>query len=263
MLGALGSRWRYGGRVDSKAVRTRQRRGIVAAAGLLLALAGVALAFQGQPAFTGLRFTPPAADLRPERQEPPVSGTPAPRDIVRETRIDLTWVTYALVILAVIVVLALLWRYLRRRLTPAPAGLEPDLAESVEGAKAPDPTEQPRPDRVRRGLDRALDLLGDAREPRDAIERAWLGLEEGASDSGVHRLPAETPGEFVGRVVARVRSDRHAARDLLDLYVRARFSDAPVTAADLDSARAAIEKLRASWGEETVPRAGATGGTVG
>lgn len=247
--------------MDSKAARTRQRRGSVVAAGLLLALAGVALAFQGQPAFTGLRFDPPAVDLRPQREQPPVTGTPAPRDVVHETRVDLTWVTYAVVILAVIVVLALLWRYLRRRLTPVFAGPEADVAGSVEGAIAPDPPEQPRPDRVRRGLDRALDLLGDGREPRDAIERAWIGLEEGASDSGVHRLPAETPGEFVGRVVARVRSDRAAAHELLDLYLRARFSDAPVTAADVDTARAAIEKLRDSWGTEAV--SGATGGALG
>ncbi|WP_426624182.1 DUF4129 domain-containing protein [Leifsonia sp. McL0607] len=242
--------------MGSKATRTRQRWGIVVAAGALLALSGVALAFQGAPAFTGLRFTPPAADLQPHPGEQQGSGTPAPQDNPHETRIDLTWVTYALVILALVAILALLWRSLRRRLRPEFPGRQGEVAGSTEGDIAPDPPEQPRPERIRRGLDRALDLLGEGREPRDAIERAWLGLEEGAADSGVHRLPAETPGEFVGRVVARVASDRDAAGDLLDLYLRARFSDAPVTTADVVKARSAIEALRASWG------AGATGGAV-
>lgn len=221
---------------------------MVTAAGVLLALSGVALAFQGAPVFTGLRFTPPAADLQPHPGEQPITGTPAPQDVPHETRIDLTWVTYAVIALIVVVLLALLWRYLRRRLRPEFPGLDRDVDGSTEGTVAPEPPAQPRPERVRRGLDRALDLLGEGREPRDAIERAWLGLEEGAADSGVHRLPAETPGEFVRRVLARVASDRDAAGDLLDLYLRARFSDAPVTATDVDAARGAIEALRASWG---------------
>lgn len=222
---------------------------MVTAAGILLALSGLALAFQGAPVFTGLRFTPPAADLQPHPgEQQKATGTPAPQDVPHETRIDLTWVTYAVIALIVVVLLALLYRHLRRRLRPEYPGLDRDVDGSTEGSVAPEPPAQPRPERVRRGLDRALDLLGEGREPRDAIERAWLGLEEGAADSGVHRLPAETPGEFVRRVLARVASDRDAAGDLLDLYLRARFSDAPVTAADVEAARAAIEALRASWG---------------
>ncbi|MFE4952000.1 DUF4129 domain-containing protein [Leifsonia sp. NPDC056665] len=235
--------------MNSKATRTRQRWGLVTAAGILLALSGLALAFQGAPVFTGLRFTPPAADLQPHPgEQQKATGTPAPQDVPHETRIDLTWVTYAVIALIVVVLLALLYRYLRRRLRSEYPGLDRDVDGSTEGSVAPEPPAQPRPERVRRGLDRALDLLGEGREPRDAIERAWLGLEEGAADSGVHRLPAETPGEFVRRVLARVASDRDAAGDLLDLYLRARFSDAPVTATDVEAARAAIEALRASWG---------------
>ena len=222
---------------------------MVTAAGILLALSGLALAFQGAPVFTGLRFSPPAADLQPHPgEQPQVTGTPGPHDVPHETRIDLTWVTYAVIALVVVVLLALLYRYLRRRLHPEYPGLDGDVDGSTEGSVAPEPPAQPQPERVRRGLDRALDLLGEGREPRDAIERAWLGLEEGAADSGVHRLPSETPGEFVRRVLARVASDRAAAGDLLDLYLRARFSDAPVTATDIDAARTAIEALRASWG---------------
>ena len=93
-----------------------------------------------------------------------------------------------------------------------------------------------------------LEAAGDeAREPRDAIERAWVGLEEGAADSGVRRLPAETPAEFTARVLARVAADRDAAQRFLALYQRARFSSAPVTADDVAAARSAVEALRVSW----------------
>lgn len=226
-------------------------------------LSGVALAFQGAPTFTGLRFAPPAADLQPRPGQQQASGTPAVRNIAHPTRIDLSWMTYAFVTLVVVIVLALLWRYLRRRVRAELPGGRAELAGSSDGDVAPDPPAQPQPEPVRRGLDRALDLLGENRAPRDAIERAWLGLEEGAADSGVHRSAAETPGEFVGRVVSRVASDRAAADDLLELYLRARFSAAPVTTDDVARARTAIESLRASWGAVAVMHTPRTGGAVG
>ena len=220
---------------------------MIAAGGILLVAAALALAFQGVPAFTGMRFTVPTADLGPRTGADEATGTPAPREVVEETRIDLRWVVFALTVLVTVIVLALVWRYVRRRIhRPVPDALGV-LAGSTEGLVAAEPRPQPRPERVRRGLDHALDLLGGGREPRDAIERAWLGLEEGAADSGVQRLPAETPGEFVSRVLTRVAADRDAAQRLLDLYLRARFGDGPVTAADVEAARGAIEALRASW----------------
>lgn len=220
---------------------------MIAAAAVLLAAAAVALAFQGPPAFTGMRIAVPNADLGPRSGADEVTGTPAPREQFHETRIDLTWLVFALTVIAAIVVAALIWRSLRRRLhRPEPAA-PVALAGTTDGLVPPEPGELPRPERVRRGLERALDLLGDGREPRDAIERAWLGLEEGAADSGVRRMLAETPGEFVARAVTRVSADRGAADRLLDLYLRARFSDAPVTGADVVAAREAIEVLRASW----------------
>lgn len=237
--------------MSAKAVQRRRRWGLLSAAAVLLALAAVGLAFQGAPVFTALRFTPPQADLRPPAGTDQPTGSPAPRDVAKEPHIDLSWVTFALVVVALVIVIALLWRVLRRRLHPPVPGLPAEVDGSTEGAVPAEPRPQPRPERVRRGLDRALDLLGEPREPRDAIERAWLGLEEGAADSGVRRLPAETPGEFVARVVARVASDREAARALLDLYLRARFSEAPVTAVDVGAARSAIEALRDSWSAAT------------
>ena len=214
---------------------------------VLATVALVAVAFQGAPQFSGPRMLLPPGPVRTQAPAPQQSGSPAPRGTPHEVRIDLSWVLVALVVLAVVIGLALLWR-LRRR--PArPLDLPP--LETVGVAEASevhaDQGPEPEPEQVRRGLDRAAEVLAEPREPRDAIEAAWVGLEEGAADSGVRRLPAETPAEFAARVVARVAADRDAAARLLTLYLRARFSSAPVTAADVAAASLAVEALRASW----------------
>ncbi|MFF2051955.1 DUF4129 domain-containing protein [Leifsonia sp. NPDC058194] len=228
------------------------KRWIVPAAGaVLLVVAAVAVATQGAPTYSPPRITLPDADLRPSRVGTEVTtGTPEPQDAPRVVHLDLSWVAVALIVLALVVIAALVWRYLRRRLRRAPEPPTADLGPVALG-EAPPASEEPLPAPVRRGLDRALDALDAGREPRSAIERAWLGLEEGAADSGVRRLPAETPGEFVTRVVARVAPERAAARTLLEIYQRARFGDGPVTAADVQAARDALSALRASWSSPT------------
>ncbi|SEA78710.1 DUF4129 domain-containing protein [Leifsonia sp. 21MFCrub1.1] len=224
-----------------------RRRWTLAVGVVLAAVVLVAVAFQGAPRFSGPRMFLPPAPVRSQAPAPQQSGSPEPRGVPHEVRIDLSWLLVALVILAVVIGLALLWR-LRRRAAP-PLELPPletvGVAETSETHADQGP--EPEPEQVRRGLERAAEVLAEPREPRDAIEAAWVGLEEGAADSGVRRLPAETPAEFAARVVARVAADRDAASRFLALYLRARFSSAPVTAADVAAARAAVEALRASW----------------
>lgn len=214
---------------------------------MLVGIAVIAVAFQGAPQFSGPRIFLPPGPVRTDAPQEGATGTPGPQTAVHPVRIDLSWVLAALIVLAVIVALAILWR-LRRRPQPRPE--LPDLADlsGSELSDAPsEPEPEPEPEQVRRGLDRAAEELAHPREPRDAIERAWVGLEEGAADSGVRRLPAETPAEFATRVVARVDADRDAASRLLALYLRARFSAAPVTPDDVAAARVAVEALRGSW----------------
>lgn len=239
---------RYGGRVSSKTAW--QRWVVPSAAAVLLAAAAVAVAMQGPPTFSPPRFPLPDAELTaPTQGAPTASGTPEPDEAPHVVHLDLSWLAFALIAVGVVLVLALLWRHRRRRLrrqeTLSVAELGADIAGDV-----PPAAEEPRPETVRRGLDRALDALDDPREPRGAIERAWLGLEEGAADSGVRRLAAETPGEFVTRVIARVAPERAAARALLEVYQRVRFGDGPVTTADVEVARDALAALRASWNAE-------------
>ena len=225
-----------------------RRSATVVLCAVLALLAVLAIAGQGSPVFTGLRWTPPWAVTQPlpsERSHPPVTDTPAPRRTDRIVDIDVSWLVVAIAVIVLVVVAGLVWRAIRRRLDVPERDATVPLG-SLDGDDEPS-VEQPDPAPVRRGLDRALDALSEPREPRDAIERAWLGLEEGAADSGVRRMPAETPGEFVARVVARVSADRDAARTLLELYLAVRFGSAPVTGEHVASARAALRALQTSW----------------
>lgn len=226
----------------------KRHRKLLACSALALVVV-VALAVQGAPIFSGMRWVPPAVTqqpLPPSLTGQTNSATPAPRAPQRVVTFDISWIVLAAAAIVILVVAALIWRAVRRRLRVPEQDLTPVIADAL-GDQAPEPEPAPEPVQVRRGLDLAHDRLSEQREPRDAIERAWIGLEEAAADSGMRRLPAETPGEFTARVVVRVASDRAAASALLDLYLRARFSDAPVAAAEVDRAREAVDALRASW----------------
>ena len=100
---------------------------------------------------------------------------------------------------------------------------------------------------LRTGIELALQVLDEQREPADAIVRAWLGLQETAEESGIVRQPAETPTEFTSRILSRAFADDRAIRTLLRLYLRTRFGDHPVTAEDVAAVRAALQELVRTW----------------
>lgn len=236
----------------------RGRWAVPALGGALVIVAAVAVALQGVPTFSAPRIPLPAAVVRSTSgPQTPATGTPEPSAPEHAIQIDLSWLAVALAALAVVVALGLVWRFLRRRMRLRAEQPTPALDAVLQADPPAAPEDAPRPEPVRRGLDRALDELGSPGDPRDAIERAWLGLEEGAADSGVRRLPAETPGEFVARVLGRVPADAHAARQLLDVYLRVRFGDRAVRPEDVRAAQAALQTLRASW--SSAPTAGVAG----
>lgn len=80
-------------------------------------------------------------------------------------------------------------------------------------------------------------------EPGDTVVRAWLVLERATADAGLGRRPHQTPTEFTTEVLAGLRVDAAALDRLRVVYQRARFSSRPVTAADVDTARAALDRL--------------------
>jgi hypothetical protein len=159
----------------------------------------------------------------------------------------LFWVMIALAVVIVIVILGWVWRYPFRSLR------RPRNAEGLVTSAA-EPVTEPEPDApvLRRGIDQALALLQNERNPGNAVIRAWLGLEESAADAGIVRRSAETPTEFTSRVMSRVLSDDRAITTLLGLYLRARFGARPVTAADVAALQGALHELARTWEPTTV-----------
>lgn len=215
--------------------------GIMLVAGILV---------QGPATFTGIRWVP-------EFTQPSVSPPPAPAhsaDLGQHGAkpaapftIDGTPLLWLAIAALLVLAGLLLGRLLRRRQA---LGRPVDSARlfAAGPVSEPEPPSAPDAPALQRGFDRALATLSEDRTPRDAIERAWLGLEEAADESGVQRRAAETPAEFTQRVLARVHADDDAARTLLDLYLRVRFGDTPVTELDIAVARGSLERLAASWG---------------
>ena len=110
---------------------------------------------------------------------------------------------------------------------------------------------QRRSDRAQRG-DEALaeqlaeilnDTLDDLRaeaDPRRAVIAAYARLERVLAAHGTPRHAAETPEEYLARVLHDLETDAHAIRRLTDLFSRAKFSQHAV---DVGMKEEAIEAL--------------------
>lgn len=221
---------------------------------LLAALICVAVAIgaglQGQFFFGGPRWVPGLAKLPPVKITPQPQATVAPTALPHNPSVNpgivFSWLPILIVVsLIVIAILLLVLRYwLRhrrvtvRRLATVEAMIDELPIELQTDADLPV---------LHRGLLRAADVLEADREPRDAIVRAWLGLQEAAEDSGLTRRPSETPTEFTTRVFESVNADRTAAASLLTVYLRVRFRSSSATEADVAVARESIQRLRDTW----------------
>jgi hypothetical protein len=187
----------------------------------------------GTPAPHRLLTPPPAPRSRASAQH---AGGSFPVTI-------LLWIVVAIV---VVIVCALLWRWLAGRPSRAATSRDSIAVEATSEVPAePEPT--PDMPALRTGIELALQLLDEQRDPADAIVRAWLGLQETAEQSGIVRQPAETPTEFTSRILSRAFADDLAVRTLLRLYLRTRFGDHPATDDDVTAVRSALQELVRTW----------------
>ena len=234
---------------------------IVWIAALLCGVVAIGAALQGTFRFTGPRWiigfrqggVPAGISTQPP--VPRQSQHPGSIHASHELAVQEAALVTSLAIVAVCLAAFLIWRWLRNRRDEAGRGTlqsshPPVIDEALDVAldTTPDlPT-------LRRGLTLAADALRGDGEPRDAIVRAWIGLQEAAKDSGMERRPAETPTEFTTRVFETVKADESAARILLELYLRVRFGSRPATDHDVERARQAIAALTATWPESQQAR---------
>ena len=110
------------------------------------------------------------------------------------------------------------------------------------------------PDVIERSLnvdvDAARAALAEGR-PRNAIVACWMELERDAADVGLPRLEAETPTEYVERVVAASSVDPGPINELSSLYREARFSRHELTDTHRERAVRALEGVVAALGDRT------------
>lgn len=219
------------------------------AAGLVVLALCVVVTASG----SGVRW--PGADLeRPDRQEQSAEGPergaaddepePAGRDDRAEVAEPPPWlfpgrlVALALLVASLLLVgsvLAQLRVSLRRRRPTPPPRAPVDL---------PAPTDSGADDveDFATALEEGLADLASGR-PRNSIVAAWLRLESAAESERFRRHPADTPSEFVARVLASYDLDADAIGELAGLYREARFSEHPISERQRDRALACLTTL--------------------
>ncbi len=192
-----------------------------------------------------------------EPPEPPEFTMPPPHPELQIVQIgdnevqpwDLTWLGVGLLAVIVAWIAYLVVRWFRRHPVELPpeapddAGLDPGETLRGPGVAQPDLP-------ALRAAVAGADLLVRRRvPPTEAVVAAWVHLEDAAGRSGVPRKRTQTPTEFTVDVLDRTPVDPAATRALLDLYLRARFGDDPMTGADVASALAALTTLAEGLGD--------------
>ena len=156
------------------------------------------------------------------------------------------WLEVTVLAIVALALIAFLWRWWRGRRLP---GVSEPAASTIAAAthQAVEAEPEPEPEMLLSGIELALEVLDEEREPADAVVRAWLGLQETAGESGIVRRASETPTEFTSRILSHAFADDRAVNTLLRLYLRTRFGDHPVTTEDVADVRVALAQLVSSW----------------
>jgi hypothetical protein len=191
-----------------------------------------------------------APSVPPGYRPPPVPGHPKSGvNVAGVIIIVLAVLIVVTVVVAITLYLMLTARdsipFLRRRREPAapPPGPVPATAEQVRAA-----------------VEVGLADLADESDPRRAVIACWLRLEALAERAGAGRQPSDTASDLVARMLDEhllsAGGGRRAVEELAAVYRLARYAPHPVGEDARDTARAALERLRAELA------AGPVGGEV-
>ena len=218
---------------------------------LLVALVILAAGIGGTSDFTGPRWVPNLGGLPkgPLRKNPfTLNPRKARRPVIHHHTSSLPgWVGILVLAIMALILAAFVWRLWSARRMPAAPSLHGASVQQTTHVAVPEPEPEPEPKQLLTGIELALRSLDEQREPADAVVRAWLGLQETAEESGIVRYASETPTEFTTRILSSAFADDVALRTLLRLYLRTRFGDHPVTAADVADVREALALLLSNW----------------
>lgn len=125
-------------------------------------------------------------------------------------------------------------------LTPAAVVVRRRRARRARKAVVPDVAEH-----VGSGLRASLDELEHERDPRVAIQRAYVRMEESFGAIELVRAQDETPSEFTSRVLRVLGVSAASASDLTELFEIARFSDHTIGEGDRSRAIASMQRVEA------------------
>jgi hypothetical protein len=172
-------------------------------------------------------WDPPEPEAEQELAFPgqtPQPTTPATEpDAVYEPSIS--WIPIAVVV--GLVVAAIVAYVAAERRTPRGRGGDEDLAEQLAAV-----------------LDETLDDLRAEADPRRAIIAAYARLERVLAANGVPRRAAETPAEYLPRVLHDLELDPAAIERLTALFTQAKFSQHDVNSTMKEEAIDALERVR-------------------
>ncbi len=138
---------------------------------------------------------------------------------------EFAWIPVLVVLVLAAVVIAAYVIASRRRRTQATT--EGELAEHVADT-----------------LEDTLEDLRAEPDPRRAVIAAWARLEQALGSSGLPRRPAETPEEYVARILDRLDVAPTLVRTMTGLYETAKFSQHEVDEAMKESAISALVAIR-------------------
>jgi hypothetical protein len=93
-------------------------------------------------------------------------------------------------------------------------------------------------------LDESLDDLRAEADPRRAVIAAYARLERVLGGHGAPKRAAETPEEYLTRILPALEVDRRSIRRLTDLFTQAKFSHHEVDAGMKEEAIAALSTVR-------------------
>jgi uncharacterized protein DUF4129 len=103
-------------------------------------------------------------------------------------------------------------------------------------------------------LEDTLDDLRAEPDPRRAVIAAWARLEHALGASGLPRRPAETPEEYVARILGRLEVDPGLVHTMTGLYETAKFSQHEVDEGMRESAISALVAIRDELREAALRR---------
>ena len=168
---------------------------------------------------------PPDEGLIPQAGTLPLTGaTTGAQDPAAAT--GFSWLP-ALATVGLVIVALAAWWFAGRARKRARGELRPALARAVG-----------------RAVEESLDDLRAEPDPRRAVIAAYARLERAFAAHDVPRHPAEAPLEYLARLLAELSVGDRAARDLTDLFERAKFSHHAVGAEMKEQAIAALESVR-------------------